>query len=133
MPSPYSFRTFYLGQQYNVQYCTLYSVQHCTHTCTFSCWSRNYSPLVLNSCMVFHLYCFVLTKEYVHLEGKWEVTTLLPSQIEPNWPLPSVACQHHCKGMLGRQAGSPIAVYAQVQCREPKTGQQKVHFYCEDD
>ena len=37
--------------------------------------------------------------------------------------------------MLGRRAGSPFAVYVivQVQCREPKTGQEKVHFYCEDD
>ena len=30
--------------------------------------------------------------------------------------------------MPGRQAGSPIAVYAGVQCREPKTGQKKVQF-----
>ena len=35
--------------------------------------------------------------------------------------------------MLGRQAGSPIAVYARVQCGEPKTGQEKVHFSSEDD
>ena len=35
--------------------------------------------------------------------------------------------------MPGRRAGSPIAVYSQVQCREPKTGQEKVQFYCEDD
>ena len=27
----------------------------------------------------------------------------------------------------------PIAVYAQVQCREPKTVQEKVQFYCEDN
>ena len=27
---------------------------------------------------------FVGTKEYVHLEGKWEGATLLPCQIEPN-------------------------------------------------
>ena len=26
-----------------------------------------------------------------------------------------------------------IAVYARVQCREPKTGQERVQFYCEDD
>ena len=32
-----------------------------------------------------------------------------------------------------RRAGSPIAVYAGVQCREPKTGQEKVQFYCKDD
>ena len=42
-------------------------------------------------------------------------------------------CQYHGCGMQGRRAGSPIAVYARVQCREPKTGQQKVQFYCEDD
>ena len=30
--------------------------------------------------------------------------------------------------MLGRRAGSTVSVYAQVQCREPKTGQQKVQF-----
>ena len=27
----------------------------------------------------------------------------------------------------------PFAVYAQVQCREPKTGQLKVQLYYEDD
>ena len=32
--------------------------------------------------------------------------------------------------MLGRRAGS---VYAQVQCRDPKTGQHKVQFYREDE
>ena len=36
-------------------------------------------------------------------------------------------------GMLGRRAGSTVSVYAQVQCREPKTGQQKVQLYCEDE
>ena len=35
--------------------------------------------------------------------------------------------------MPGRRAGSPIAVYAGVQCQEPKTGQEKVQFYCEED
>ena len=35
--------------------------------------------------------------------------------------------------MLSRQTGSTFAVYAQVQCREPKTGQEKVHFSSEDD
>ena len=35
--------------------------------------------------------------------------------------------------MSGWQAGSPIAVYVRVQCREPKTGQEKILFYCEDD
>ena len=35
--------------------------------------------------------------------------------------------------MPGRRAGSPIAVHAQVQCREPKTGEQNVQLYCEDD
>ena len=35
--------------------------------------------------------------------------------------------------MPGRPAGSPIAVYAQVQCREPKTGKQKVQLYWEDN
>ena len=34
--------------------------------------------------------------------------------------------QYHCWGMLGWRAGSTVSVYAQVQCREPKTGQQKV-------
>ena len=36
-------------------------------------------------------------------------------------------------GMLGRRAGSTVSIYAQVQCREPKTGQQKVQFYFEDE
>ena len=35
--------------------------------------------------------------------------------------------------MPGRRAGSTFAVYARVQCREPKTGQEKAQFYCEDD
>ena len=34
--------------------------------------------------------------------------------------------------MLGQRAGSTVSVYAQVQCPEPKTGQQKVQLYCED-
>ena len=56
------------------------------------------------------------------------------TQIEPNWPLPySIPCQYHGWGMPGRRAGSPIAVYARAQCREPNRGQQKVHLYCEDD
>ena len=33
----------------------------------------------------------------------------------------------------GWRAGSPIAVYVEVQYREPKTGQQKVQLYCEYD
>ena len=48
-------------------------------------------------------------------------------------PCRIVPCQYHCLGMPGRQAGSPIAVCARVQCREPKTGQKKVQFCCEDD
>ena len=32
-----------------------------------------------------------------------------------------------------QMAGSPIAVYGQVQCREAKTGQEKVPLYCKDD
>ena len=35
--------------------------------------------------------------------------------------------------MLGRRAGSTVSVYAQVHCREPKTGQQKVQLHCEDE
>ena len=63
--------------------------------------------------------------------GGWGFFT----HIEPTVTDPSriVPCQYHCWGMPGRQAGSPIAVYARVQCREPKTGQKKVQFYCEDD
>ena len=30
--------------------------------------------------------------------------------------------------MPGRRAGSPIAEYARVQCREPKTGQEKINY-----
>ena len=57
------------------------------------------------------------------------------SQIEPTVtnPCRTVPCEYHCWGMPGRRAGSPIAEYARVQCWEPKTGQQKVRFYCEDD
>ena len=43
-------------------------------------------------------------------------------------PCRTIPCQYHLWGMLGRQAGSTVSVYAQVQCREPKTGQQKVQF-----
>ena len=35
--------------------------------------------------------------------------------------------------MLGQRARSTVSVYAQEHCREPKTGQQKVPFYCEDE
>ena len=35
--------------------------------------------------------------------------------------------------MLGQRAGSTVSVNAQVQCQEPKIGQQKVQFYCEDE
>ena len=35
--------------------------------------------------------------------------------------------------MLGRRAGSTVSVYEQIQCREPKSGQQNVQFYCEDE
>ena len=45
----------------------------------------------------------------------------------------TVPCQYNGWGMPGRWAGSPIAVYTRVQCREPKTEQEKVQFYCEDD
>ena len=41
-------------------------------------------------------------------------------------PCCKVPCQYHCLGMLDRQAGSTVSVYARVQCRVPKTGQQKV-------
>ena len=44
-----------------------------------------------------------------------------------------VPCQYHGWWMPGRRAGSTFAVYARVQCREPKTGQEKAQFYCEDD
>ena len=47
-------------------------------------------------------------------------------------PCRTVPCQYHGWGMPGQRAGSPIAVYA-VQCQEPKTGQEKVQLYCEDD
>ena len=30
--------------------------------------------------------------------------------------------------MPGRRAGTSVAVYARVQCREPKTGKRKVQF-----
>ena len=60
---------------------------------------------------------------------------LVFSLIEPNWPLQYV--QYYAKykgwGMTDQRAGLPIAVDAQVQCQEPKTGQQKVQFFCEDD
>ena len=37
-------------------------------------------------------------------------------------------------GMPGRRAVSTVSVCAStVQCRELKTGQQRVHFYCEDE
>ena len=40
----------------------------------------------------------------------------------------TVPCQYHSSRMPGRQAGSPVTVYARVQRREPKTGQEKVQF-----
>ena len=41
----------------------------------------------------------------------------------------TVPCQYNGGGMLGWQAGSPITyVRENVQCQEPKTGQQKVQL-----
>ena len=57
---------------------------------------------------------------------------LVFSLIEPNWPLPYSTVPVLGWGLPGRRAGTPLAVYVQVQCREPKTGQQKVQLYCED-
>ena len=56
-------------------------------------------------------------------------------RIEPTVtdPCRIVPCQYHGWGMPGRRARSPIAFYARVQCREPKTGLERVQFYCEDD
>ena len=65
--------------------------------------------------------------------GEMGGATLLPCQIEPNWPLPYNPCQYDGWGMPGRRAGSPVSVYARVHCWEPKTGQNKVQFYCKDD
>ena len=48
-------------------------------------------------------------------------------------PCRTVPCQYHAWGMPGRRAGSPIAVYAWVKCRKPKTGPQKAQFYCIDE
>ena len=49
----------------------------------------------------------------VHLKRKRGGGWCFFTQIEPNWPLPYSTVP--------------------VQCREPKTGQEKVQFYCEDD
>ena len=49
-------------------------------------------------------------------------------------PYRTVPCQYYIGLRDARsRSGSPIAVYARVQCQEPKTGQEKVQFYCEDD
>ena len=51
------------------------------------------------------------------------------SQIEPNWPLPySTVPVPLLRDAIGRQAGSPVSIFVQVQCRWPKTGQEKVQF-----
>ena len=42
-------------------------------------------------------------------------------------------CEYDGWGMPGQRAGSPVSVYVRVHCREPKTGQQMVQFYCKDD
>ena len=65
--------------------------------------------------------------------GEMGGVTLLPCKVEPNWPLPYNLCQYNGWGMPGWRAGSPVSVYVRVHCREPKTGQQMVQFYCEDD
>ena len=51
----------------------------------------------------------------------------------PNWPQPYSTMPAPWLRDARPGAGSPIAVYAWVQCREPKTGQKKVQFYCKDD
>ena len=54
-------------------------------------------------------------------------------QIEPNGPLPYSTVPAPRLRDASQRAGSPIAVYARVQCRDPKTGQEKVQFYCKYD
>ena len=55
------------------------------------------------------------------------------TQIDPNWPLPYSAVPVPLLGDTRPAGWAPFAVYAQVQCREPKTLQEKVQFCCEDD
>ena len=40
-------------------------------------------------------------------------------------PCRPVLCQYHSWGMPGRRAGSSIAVYTPVQCRDPKQGRKR--------
>ena len=70
-------------------------------------------------------------RESTTREVKGGVTSSLKLNLTD--PCRIVSCRYHCWGMPGRQAGSPFAVNTQVQCREPKTGPEKVQFYCEDD
>ena len=43
-------------------------------------------------------------------------------------PCHTVPCQYHSWGMPGWQAGSPIAVYARIQCRGPKQGRKRFNY-----
>ena len=61
--------------------------------------------------------------------GKGRGPTLLLS----NWTYLSTVVIYRGWGMAGRRAGSSVAVYAQVQCQEPKIGQQKVQISSEDE
>ena len=56
------------------------------------------------------------------------------TQVEPNWPLPSnVPVPWLRDATPAGWVTYCSTVYARVHCREPKTGQKKVHFYCKDD
>ena len=80
-------------------------------------------------------FSFLSTQQRVciHLERKRGEGDASSLKLNLTDPCRTVPCQYNGRGMPGRRAGSPIAVYARVQCQEPKTGQEKVQFYCEDD
>ena len=48
-------------------------------------------------------------------------------------PCHTVLCQYHCLGMLGRQAGSTVLVYARVQCLRAQNRAAKGSILKEDE
>ena len=60
----------------------------------------------------------------IQQDRKWQVADASSLKLNLTDPCRTVPCQYHSWGMPGRRARSPIAVYARVQCRDPKQGRK---------
>ena len=108
-------------------------LSQCTPSTQFILYTFNYcrgkSKITIRGVVIFFLN--PLLQRVCTSRGEEGVAS--PLKLNLTDPCRTVRCQYHGWGMPGCRAGSPFAVYAWVQCREPKTGQKKVQFYCKDD